>query len=223
MVTIPFGGDYPIALTSHFLEFRCLDTGRILPAWELRESQELQPLLTTGAGLLRYALDDRVRVTGAMGRTPCLHFVGRLGGQDLVGEKLTVALAQAALADLERQLPLRALCLCAVVPPDAPPFYAVLAEAADGAVHADRVAHAIESRLRRIHHYALARDAKQLDGARAVVRSDARSIYQQLKGGAGRVEGAQKIEAIVTLDSPGATEFLFGPELVGGERRCVWS
>jgi hypothetical protein len=45
-------------------------------------------VLTTGGGLYRYALGDRVRVTGHMGTLPILSFLGREHVSDMTGEKL---------------------------------------------------------------------------------------------------------------------------------------
>lgn len=87
-VTVPFAGAHPLAVTSHFYEF--LDgEGRPYLADELTEGGEYEVLLTTGGGLYRYRLGDRVRVEGALESTPCLRFVGK-GDQvsDLRGEKL---------------------------------------------------------------------------------------------------------------------------------------
>jgi hypothetical protein len=56
-------------------------------------------VLTTGGGLWRYRLGDRVRVDGWCEATPCLRFLGRAGEVcDLVGEKLEEAFVAACLA-----------------------------------------------------------------------------------------------------------------------------
>ncbi|MBM4354167.1 MAG: GH3 auxin-responsive promoter family protein, partial [Deltaproteobacteria bacterium] len=104
VVTIPFCGHYPLAVRSHFYEFRCLETGRIVPSWRLEPDMEVQPILSTGSGLWRYALEDRLRVTGFLESTPCLEFVARLSGTDLVGEKLDAALAQRVLDAVQCEL-----------------------------------------------------------------------------------------------------------------------
>jgi hypothetical protein len=55
-------------------------------------------VLTTGGGLYRYRLEDRVEVTGFVGRTPSLRFLGKEGHvSDLCGEKLHESFVAGAL------------------------------------------------------------------------------------------------------------------------------
>jgi len=88
VVTIPFAGTKPLALTSHFFEF--LDeAGGIHLAHQLESSRRYEVVVTTSGGLYRYRLRDQVEVTGFLERTPCLRFAGRAGRvSDLCGEKL---------------------------------------------------------------------------------------------------------------------------------------
>ncbi|MEA2602090.1 MAG: hypothetical protein QOF89_3082 [Acidobacteriota bacterium] len=106
-VTIPFVGKMPLAIRSHFFEF--------LPEGDAGErprlTQELEPggiysvVVTTGGGLYRYRLEDRVEVTGFVGRTPALRFLGREGHvSDLRGEKLHESFVAGALAQAFRRL-----------------------------------------------------------------------------------------------------------------------
>jgi len=88
-VTIPFGGLNPVAVCSHFFEF--LDEqGRVRLVHQLCETETYEVVVTTAGGLWRYRLGDRVAVTGFLGSTPSLRFLGR-GGKvsDLFGEKLS--------------------------------------------------------------------------------------------------------------------------------------
>lgn len=64
VVTIPFQNNYPLAICSHFYEFIDLDTDEVFPAWQLEKDQVVRPVLTTGSGLLRYAMKDKLRVSG---------------------------------------------------------------------------------------------------------------------------------------------------------------
>jgi hypothetical protein len=90
-VTLPFDGHHPLAVTSHFFEFLD-DDGRALLAHELSEGGEYQVVVTTGGGLYRYRLGDRVRVESRMGATPSLRFLGKEDHvSDRCGEKLTAA------------------------------------------------------------------------------------------------------------------------------------
>ncbi|MGE0492575.1 MAG: GH3 auxin-responsive promoter family protein [Vulcanimicrobiota bacterium] len=86
VVTIPIAGRRPLALRSHFFEFE--RQGRIYPVWQLEQGREYGVLLTTGGGLRRYRLGDRVRVDGFYRATPSLAFLGRDQVADRCGEKL---------------------------------------------------------------------------------------------------------------------------------------
>ena len=96
LVTIPWGGSHPLALGSHFFEF--LDeSGSSYLADELVLNGEYQVLLTTGGGLYRYRLGDRVRVDGWVGECPSLRFLGRENVLDHAGEKLSEAFVASVL------------------------------------------------------------------------------------------------------------------------------
>lgn len=87
-VTIPFEGAYPLAIRSAFFEF-IDEAGEVRLAHELCEGCEYELVVTTPGGLWRYRLKDWVRVTGFLGATPSLRFIGRRMTSDLRGEKLT--------------------------------------------------------------------------------------------------------------------------------------
>jgi hypothetical protein len=88
-VTIPFAHAHPLAIRSHFFEFKD-DIGRICLADELKSGGEYEIIVTTAGGLWRYQLGDYVRVTGFVGRTPSLKFIGRAAAiSDRFGEKLS--------------------------------------------------------------------------------------------------------------------------------------
>ncbi len=103
-ITIPFAGKHPLAIRSHFFEFLG-DDGRSYLAHELEQNAEYAVAVTTGGGLYRYRLGDRIRVDGLVGATPSLRFVGR---EDLVsdrfGEKLSEGFVGGVLRDVLRKL-----------------------------------------------------------------------------------------------------------------------
>jgi hypothetical protein len=68
---------------------------------ELEAGGEYHVIVTTVAGLLRYHMNDVVRVSGRIGRTPTLQFVrkGR-GVTNITGEKLSEDQVNAAMASL---------------------------------------------------------------------------------------------------------------------------
>jgi hypothetical protein len=98
-VTIPFAGMHPLAVGSHFFEF-VDEQGRVHPAQELREHETYEVVVTTAGGLWRYRMRDRVQVTGFLGRTPSLRFLGRSGHvSNLFGEKLSETFAGGAIRE----------------------------------------------------------------------------------------------------------------------------
>ncbi|KPN88512.1 GH3 family domain-containing protein [Pseudomonas nunensis] len=160
VVSIPFGDGpgCPLAIGSHYLEFLCED-GALRHSHSLRLGETAQVLLTTGGGLYRYALGDRVRVVGMSGATPRVEFVGRATGtSDLVGEKLDEQTVQNLF---DRCLATRgAACLI----PNAyasPPHYTALV-ATSRHLDASALALTIETALSDAFHYCLARRLGQL-------------------------------------------------------------
>ena len=64
-------------------------------AHQLIAGRDYQVIVTTGGGLYRYPLGDRIRVTGFVHGAPCFRFVGREGlVSDFFGEKLDAAFVE---------------------------------------------------------------------------------------------------------------------------------
>jgi hypothetical protein len=103
-VTLPYAGRTPLAVRSHFFEFlpqsaasAAAATGRALLAHQLEPGEVYSVVVTTGGGLYRYRLEDRVEVDGFAGRTPSLRFLGKEDHVvDLCGEKLDEGFVAAA-------------------------------------------------------------------------------------------------------------------------------
>jgi hypothetical protein len=96
-VTIPFAGQHPVAVRSHFFEFMD-DAGQIHLLEDLREGESYEVIVTTAGGLWRYRLGDQVRVNGFVERTPSMRFMGRKGNiSDLCGEKLSESFVATAI------------------------------------------------------------------------------------------------------------------------------
>jgi len=99
LVTVPIdaGHDPVLALESGFFEF--VDRGGCARmAHEVEVGADYEVLMTTSSGLYRYAVGDRVRVTGRIEATPTLRFIGRAGvHSDLCGEKLDEAFVAESL------------------------------------------------------------------------------------------------------------------------------
>ncbi len=88
-VSLPFAGERPVAACSHFFEFLD-DDGRVHLLDQLAGGGEYSVVVTTAGGLYRYRLQDRVKVEGFLGATPCLRFLARDDRvSDRAGEKLS--------------------------------------------------------------------------------------------------------------------------------------
>ncbi|MDQ6684577.1 MAG: GH3 auxin-responsive promoter family protein, partial [Pseudomonadota bacterium] len=99
LVTLPLHGHpFPVlALESGYFEFRQAD-GATRSAATVEDGGEYELVVSNASGLWRYAIGDVVRVRGFAGRTPMVEFLGRNGGSDLCGEKLSAAFVGQALA-----------------------------------------------------------------------------------------------------------------------------
>jgi len=97
IVTIPFAKRRPLAYRSHVFEFFD-DSGQVHLPWQLEKDRTYSVAITTGGGLYRYRLGDRVRVDDFFDDVPCLHFVGREDRvSDYFGEKLSEDFVGAAI------------------------------------------------------------------------------------------------------------------------------
>ncbi len=77
MMSVPmeFGVSYGVlASFGFFAEFLPLDGGEPVPAWQVKDGEYYEILLTTYSGLYRYNLHDIVRICGFMGTTPKIDF-----------------------------------------------------------------------------------------------------------------------------------------------------
>lgn len=194
VITIPFQGKYPAAITSHFLEWLDIETQKILPTWELKKGQMVQPLLSGGHGLLRYKLNDAVLVTGHLHETPTFEFQGRLRETDLVGEKLSAQLTVEAFDHVEAQTGVRPLSLFAVRTQTSAPYYLALVRSCD--LQPARLAAAVDEALCKVFHYKLARELGQLGPVRVRMDQQPERIYQQVQVKRGLLAGDIKFEAL---------------------------
>jgi hypothetical protein len=100
VISLPFAGRHPLAIRSHFFEF--IDSrGNARFSWELEPGGSYSVVVTTGGGLYRYQLRDRVTVESFLYSTPCIRFIGKEDTvSDLRGEKLSEGLVAAILSRL---------------------------------------------------------------------------------------------------------------------------
>jgi len=200
VITFPFEGRYPLAVTSHFYEFMDVDSGKIFPAWKLEKDQILKPLLTTGSGLFRYTMNDKIKVVDFLENCPCFEFLGRLEGVDMVGEKMSVQTAQAIIDSANRNFNVNALTIFAVdgEPSNgAKPRYIILCEKESDHPARGDVQKLVEHLFLESFHYRLARDLNQLGSAEAIFHPLARGIYQKRSEAKGMILGNLKIEPLL--------------------------
>jgi hypothetical protein len=102
VVTIPWQGRTPLAVTSHYFEF-ISDQGDVVGAHQLERGHSYEVVVTNGGGLWRYRLGDVVACTGHVHSTPVLRFLGRAGRvSDLRGEKLSEPFVASVIGNLRR-------------------------------------------------------------------------------------------------------------------------
>ncbi len=200
VVTFPMGDLYPLAFTSHFYEFEDLDTNEILFSWELKENMRVRPILTTGNGLLRYSTKDMLLVTGFINQCPCLRFISRIDGVDMVGEKLSPDSAVKLIDHFSGVAGMSPVTLLALPSSEErnKPVYALLCNGGDDAVQQrNELSRQLEEQLCQHFHYKLARELGQLDNAEMLVVPDAMEVYTSHKIAGGMVAGNIKIEPLV--------------------------
>ena len=212
VVTFPYRGHHLLAYRSHVYEFQDPEDDRVYAPWELRQGQKVMPLMSTGAGLLRYRLNDLVQVDGHLGSVPALSFLGRRGSTDLVGEKLT---GQAVRRALDAVPVPAALAPVSVVALDdsgeGRPGYVLLL---DGDHSPDALADPLEKALQANFHYQLARNLQQLAPVRCLARPGMRDLYLDQCRRRGMIEGNIKIETLQHWRGNLPDE-LRAPEVVG--------
>ena len=215
VVTIPIDGQYPLAFRSHVYEFEDLQNGGILAPWELKEGDIVSPIITSGNGLLRYQLDDRIAVDGFWGDVPCFKFMGRRFGVELVGEKMSPEAARQVLASAANRFGLEPVTLMAVngETQNRPRYIALFSsgkEQASYRVCAEASAW-VERELRGHFHYELARDLRQLEPVIAVIAQDGWRICQDVAIAGGMIEGNIKPEPVRRVQRQAVQQIL--PEL----------
>ena len=169
-VSLPFqdGLDPVLAVTSHFFEFQHPDGETVSLAHELVDGHDYRVIVTTGGGLYRYPLGDRVRVTGSIQGAPCLRFLGREGNvSDLFGEKLQGSFVDSVVRRaLAQQGVAPSFFLLAPTRPDVSKTGYALFLDAEGIPDAVRLARDLENGLAESFHYDHCRRLGQLSQVR---------------------------------------------------------
>jgi hypothetical protein len=202
VMTIPLasvGGCVP-CLHSHFYEFVRADASpgvtETLLCDELEAGGEYSILMTTGGGLWRYRIGDRVRCMRLADRTPALEFVGKEDGvSDLKGEKLHPHFVGRALDALRLKHNLGTAFLM-LAPADDGSSYTLLAEL-DHRQASLSLSTDLDELLQENPHYHYCRELGQLDAVRIVpVPADAATRYLQRSIALGQRAGDVKPAAL---------------------------
>ena len=199
VVTFPFDGRYPLAYLSHFYEFADAADGKIFAPWQLREGQDVIPIMTTGSGFARYQMADVIRVEKPLGQVPCFTFLGRNDGVDLVGEKTSATTAQMVQDQLSLADSMPVTLLALDEARNRTPGYVLLVECNTDAPREAMqrsLAEQVEKALQSNFHYKLARELGQLQHAACVALPNMRAIYLDQCRERGMIEGNIKIEPL---------------------------
>jgi hypothetical protein len=198
-VSIPFAGRKPLAIRSHFFEFVDAEQN-VRTAWELEQGASYSVVVTTGGGLYRYRLRDRVVVDGRVEATPSIRFVGKEDSvSDLRGEKLSEAFVAEILGRLLPELaPDAGFAMLAPSLNTKVPRYQLYMESA--APGHDRLQARLEAELARNPNYAHCVQLGQLAAVGIVtVGRDASERYLEHLRRDGRRLGAIKPVALSPL------------------------
>ena len=181
------------AVTSHFLEFLDEESEKCRLTSELEPGCEYSVILTTGGGLWRYRIGDRVRVAGFAERTPLLEFIGKEDCvSDLRGEKLNALFVSNTLAEFEC---CRAASFAMLAPNEtATPHYTLFLES--GNFQPDLPVR-LDQRLQANPQYAYCRRIGQLGELRLfLIQGDARQSYINQCAALGQRAGNVKMTAL---------------------------
>jgi hypothetical protein len=210
VVSIPLGNGpgAVLAVTSHFLEFVPEDGGPPRLAHELETGGTYSVLLTTGGGLYRYALGDRVRVTARTQATPRVVFVGRERQvSDLFGEKLHEARVRAVVDAALAEHGVAPSFLLVAPEAGTPASYVLFVEGALSDAVLESVVRRVEEGLHEGHHYAYCRRLGQLGALRGFrVRSGGAHAYLERLREKGQRAGAVK-PALLSVETGWSLRF----------------
>jgi hypothetical protein len=199
VVTIPFADEKVLAVNSHFYEFKDLQNEKVIPSWELRDGQEVEPIVTAGNALKRYTLGDRLKVRAIKGK-PYMNFdfIGRLQTFDIAGEKISTSTALEILSEVSKRFHCQALSfLCDTNQRS----YRLLLVPTPETPDAFLIEESLEEMLSRHYHYKVARELGQLKKSQVVVNPQAVQIYMDaFKKNRGLASDGQiKIEPILLV------------------------
>ena len=169
-------GGCVVAYTSHFFEFleEGTDTPLTLNQLEPDPHKTYSVLITTGGGLYRYAIGDRILVKDLYHSLPIIEFVGRTGTSDLVGEKLEEHHVESVLIQALNQCNVTpSFMLFSPVVEKEKRYYALFLESETLMTKksAEPLLTALEQALSANWYYRQARELKQLDALQLFIIS----------------------------------------------------
>jgi hypothetical protein len=154
-------------------------------------------VVTTGGGLYRYSLGDRVEVVDRIGACPILRFVGRESViSDWVGEKLLDAHVAAVLQKVFRQLDVKPSFAMLAFDPEPGPAYSLFLESEASAERGPEIAAAVDAGLRSNFQYDYARLLGQLGAVRVVPVLHAFASFADYAARTGQKFGSIKVPAL---------------------------
>ncbi len=194
ITSIPLGSTLDVAaIRSHYFEFECEDSLKLIPLCKVERGQTYHLILTTGGGLYRYRTNDRIEVTGFRHRTPCLRFLTRNNmTSDLFGEKISQAQAERICGNLPCAF---TFAMIAPEPVEQTYRYALYIEAET--VPPEITAH-LENGLCENYHYRHARNLGQLEQAVVHRVDNGTRKVRCYMAGCGLREGDIKLTALRT-------------------------
>lgn len=190
-VSLPYGepaeGTAVLANRSHFFEFEEADGGSVRRADELEQDGVYSVIVTTGGGLYRYRLGDRVQVESFMSKTPRLRFLGRDNKvSDLTGEKLHETFVRKAVEEACRMFAVELEFFFVAPETSRGNRRYVLFACAKSKCDSERLAQTVEERLQESLHYRYSRETGQLGQLDLVlVTPAAKHLYVQRRAGGG--------------------------------------
>jgi len=197
------GGGLP-TLDAHFFEFverEKWDSGEpeFLTLDRVCKGAEYYIVVTTPSGLYRYFINDLVRVTGFLRRTPLLKFAQKgKGVTNITGEKLYEAQVLAAVRGVMSEAGNDARFVMTLADEQAR-CYRLYVEPGHGAAPpADALASAVDAKLRELNvEYDAKRDSERLGALTAVwLAAGTGEAYKQFCVSQGQREGQFKMVAI---------------------------
>lgn len=181
-------GRHVAASLSHTLHFRVysetdyssVDDG-FIPLDKVRKGSVYTVFLSTGNGSELYPLNDVVRCSGTLARTPCFDFLYRSGDAcDLRGEKLHTGQAERLIAELEQRFSLFSFAM--LIPARTLDRYVFLYDS-ESPPDQTALADVVETILKRNIYYNDARYKNQLKPVEVRFRPGAMALYRTLKSG----------------------------------------